>query len=304
MQETTPLVEPLSIDEAFLDLTGTERLHKQSAAKTLAKLVKRIEDEVGVTASIGLSHNKFLAKLASDLNKPRGFTVIGRAETLDVLGKLPVTKIWGVGKSFARKLKRDGIERIGQIQIMDEATLTKRYGELGGRLSRLSRGLDERRVRMTHKAKTLSSETTFNQNHSDYEVLRTQLWRQCERVSARAKKAGKVGFTITLKLKTADFRTRTRSVTLERPSQLADTLFLHADKLLKKEADGTPFRLLGVGFKGLADVGLGIGPDLLDFDRKQLGAAELAIDSVRAKFGEGAIRKGRGEYASRKALDS
>ncbi len=299
MEEVTPLVEPLSIDEAFLDMTGTERLHKQSAAETLARLVKRIEDEVGVTASIGLSHNKFLAKLASDLDKPRGFVVIGREETLDRLAPLKVTKIWGVGKAFARKLKRDGIERIGQIQSMDEALLFKKYGEMGGRLSRLSRGLDVRQVKTNRRAKTLSSETTFNQDHSDYEVLRARLWRQCERVSARAKKAGKVGQTITLKLKTADFRIRTRSITLDRPTQLADTLFLHSNKLLKKQADGTPYRLLGIGIKGLTDAG-SVGLDLLDADENRASAAESAIDSVRAKFGDDAIRKGRGAMAGRK----
>ncbi len=162
MLEMTPLVEPLSIDEAFLDLSGTERLHHAVPAYSLARFAKRVESELGITVSAGLSYCKFLAKIASDMEKPRGFSAIGKAEAVHYLASLPVSKIWGVGKAFEETLARDGITKIGQLQTMDETDLMRRYGAMGQRLARLSRGVDTRKVDPASDLKTVSAETTFN----------------------------------------------------------------------------------------------------------------------------------------------
>lgn len=293
MRETTPLVEPLSLDEAFLDLSGTERLHGCSPAETLARLVRRIEREIGITASVGLSYNKFLAKLASDLDKPRGFTVLGRAEAVSFLAPRPVGDIWGVGKALRSRLAADGITTIGQLQTMDEARLIARYGAIGRRLWRFARGRDDRRVEPHAPVKSVSSETTFDHDLADLGRLEAILWRHCERVAKRLKDRGLAGRAVTLKLKRADFRLRTRSRRLADPTQLADTLFRAAAPLLADEADGTAFRLLGVAAGDLADPRDADPPDLLDPDNRRRARVEHAIDAVRERFGDDAIAKGR-----------
>lgn len=294
MRDLTPLVEPVSIDEAFLDLSGTERLHHASAAISMSRLAKRIEDEIGITVSVGLSHNKFLAKIASDLDKPRGFAVIGRAETMSFLAEKPVSMIWGVGKALEMKLARDGVTRIAQLQRMEENDLMARFGSMGRRLFRLSRGLDDRGVEPAHEAKSISSETTFMRDISSAAELDRKLWPLCEKVAARAKAAGLAGSTIVLKLKTADFKTRTRNQTLPDPTQLAEVIYRIAAPMLAREATGTSFRLLGVGISQLADGDLADPNDLLDPAATRRAAAERAMDKLRAKFGDKSIVKGRG----------
>lgn len=294
MRDLTPLVEPVSIDEAFLDLSGTERLHHASAAISMSRLAKRIEDEIGITVSVGLSHNKFLAKIASDLDKPRGFAVIGRAETMSFLAEKPVSMIWGVGKALEMKLARDGVTRIAQLQRMEENDLMARFGSMGRRLFRLSRGLDDRGVEPVHEAKSISSETTFMRDISSAAELDRKLWPLCEKVAARAKAAGLAGSTIVLKLKTADFKTRTRNQTLPDPTQLAEVIYRIAAPMLAREATGTSFRLLGVGISQLADGDLADPNDLLDPAATRRAAAERAMDKLRAKFGDKSIVKGRG----------
>ncbi|MDP2123537.1 MAG: DNA polymerase IV [Parvibaculum sp.] len=294
MQELTPLVEPLSIDEAFLDLSGTERLHHGSPALSMARLVNRIEKEIGITVSVGLSHNKFLAKIASDLDKPRGFSVIGRAETHSFLAAKPVSLIWGVGKAFEAKLARDGITRISQLQRMEENELMARYGSMGSRLWRLARGLDVRTVEPSQGAKSISAETTFADDISDAAALDRILWPLCEKVSRRAKAAGLSGATVVLKLKTADFKTRTRNQTLHDPTQLADVIYRIAAPLLAKEAVGPAFRLLGVGISQLVPADLADPPDMLDPAATRRATAERAMDRLRARFGDKSIGKGRG----------
>jgi DNA polymerase IV len=300
MGEVTPLVQPLSLDEAFLDLTGTERLHHACAAQTLARLLKRIENEIGITASVGLSHNKFLAKLASDMDKPRGFSVIGRAETLDVLAPLPVSRIWGVGARLNAKLAGEGITHIGQLQIMDENEFMRRHGVMGRRLVRLARGEDERPVDAQAETKSISSEVTFDTDIADPDKLRAILWRQCERVSARAKTSGLAGRTVTLKLKTERFKTVTRSRSLSCATQLAARIFECGRELLDKEVDGRKFRLLGIGISGLTDAAAADAADLLDPSGGRKTAAERAMDAVRGKFGADAIGLGRGLGAKRR----
>lgn len=294
MRDLTPLVEPLSIDEAFLDLNGTEKLHHATPAISMARLQARIEKEIGITVSVGLSYCKFLAKIASDMDKPRGFSVIGEAEALTFLAGKPVSLIWGVGKAFEAKLAKDGLTRIAQLQRMEENDLMARYGVMGRRLWRLSRGLDDRDVSSNGIAKTISAEATFFDDISDADELRRKLWPLCERVAARAKSAGKSGKTIVLKLKTGDFKSRTRSLTLPDPTQLAEVIFRTSAPLLAKETDGTSFRLLGVGISQLSDGGYSDPPDMLDPTATRRADAERAMDKVRARFGSEAIIKGRG----------
>jgi DNA polymerase-4 len=293
MLDVSPLVEPLSIDEAFLDLSGTAALHKGSAAITLARLARRIESELGLTVSIGLSYNKFLAKIASDLDKPRGFAVIGRADAEAFLIDQPVRVIWGVGKALQGALQRDGITTIRELRRHDEAALMARYGAMGRRLYRFARGRDARHVDPSAPAKSISAETTFDDDISDADALRTEVWPLCEKVSARLKRAGLAGQSVTLKLKTRDFRLLTRTRRLGDPTCLAEVLYRAAVPLIEREADGRQFRLIGVGAGDLVDGALADPPDLVDPARERQAKVERAIDAVRAKLGNAAIRKGR-----------
>jgi len=294
MLETTPLVEPLSIDEAFLDLTGTAALHGGSPAATLARLATRIESEVGITISIGLSYNKFLAKIASDLDKPSGFAVIGQEEADAFLIDRPVSIIWGVGKALKRSLDRDGIRTIRDLRRHEENALLVRYGVIGRRLYRFARGQDVRTVEPNGAAKSISAETTFNQDIAEAEALTAQIWPLCEKVARRLKKAGLAGRGVTLKLKTGDFKLLTRSRRLPDPTCLAEVLYSTAKPLIEREADGRRFRLIGIGAADLVDGALADPPDLLNPGRDRQAKVEKAMDAVRAKLGDAAIRKGRG----------
>ncbi len=292
MQDLTPLVQPLSIDEAFLELKGTERLHHDNAARVLARFAQKVEKEIGITVSVGLSYCKFLAKVASDLQKPRGFSVIGEEEAVRFLAPRPVGNIWGVGKAFAETLARDGITTIGQLQTMEETDLIRRYGTMGQRLSRLSRGMDDRKVDPTEDMKSVSAETTFFEDLWREEDLVPILRRLSEKVSARMKKYEVSGHTVVLKLKTADFKTRTRNRRLEDPTQLADRIFRTGLSLLDKELDGTRFRLIGVGVSDLDDPDRADPPDLVDPAAGRRAAAEKAMDALRDKFGRNTVETG------------
>jgi DNA polymerase-4 len=292
MQELTPLVQPLSIDEAFLELGGPQRLHHDPPARTLAKFVKRVEKEIGISISVGLSYCKFLAKVASDLHKPRGFSVIGREEAISFLAPRPVTTIWGVGKAFAATLEADGIRTIGQLQTMEENDLMRRYGSMGQRLFRLSRGIDDRDVHLNDAAKSVSSETTFFDDISRYDDLVPILRNLSEKVSWRLKKHGIAGHTVVLKMKSADFRSRTRNRRLEDPTQLADKIFRTGLDLLERETDGTKFRLIGIGVTDLCDAARADPPDLIDRQSVRRAAAEAAMDKLRDKFGKKTVETG------------
>jgi DNA polymerase-4 len=289
MLALTPLVEPLSIDEAFLDLTGTERLHKMSAAKVLARFALQVERELGITVSIGLSANKFLAKIASDLDKPRGFAVLGEAEAAAFLAPKPVGFIYGVGRAGAARLAADGYRLIGDLQRADEAELVRRYGEEGARLWRLARGIDERRVDPGRETKSVSAETTFDADIGDFRPLERTLWALTEKVSARLKANALAGSTVTLKLKTADFRIRTRAQSLGAPTQLAARIFEAGRELLRHEVGATRYRLIGIGVSNLRDAE---GDDFADLIDRRPAAAEQAVDRLRSKFGRGAVIKG------------
>lgn len=293
METLTPLVQPLSIDEAFMDLSGTARVHGMPPAKALSRLQAAIEREIGVTVSIGLSHNKFLAKIASDLDKPRGFAVIGKAETKDFLARQPIALIWGVGAAMSARLAKDGLTTIGQLQKMDPAVLAKRYGELGLRLARLSHGDDNRPVTPHQEMKTVSSETTFNEDIRDAKKLEDILWSLSEKVSARMKRKGIEGRVVTLKLKSDDFRIITRRATLERASNLARTAFEAVRPLLREAAPGRAWRLIGVGYSDLIPEDGAPQAELFERREEKWAAQEHAIDAIREKFGAGAIVAGR-----------
>ncbi|MFN3972875.1 MAG: DNA polymerase IV [Gemmobacter sp.] len=294
MEALTPAIEPLSLDEAFLDMTGTARLHGASPAVMLAGLVQRIEAQVGVTASVGLSHNKFLAKMASDIDKPRGFSVVGRAETADFLAPRPVRAIWGVGVAGQAALEAAGIRSIADLRRWDRADLTARFGSTGERLYHLARGEDHRRVTRDEPMRSISSETTFDTDTADADLLTGHLWRLAERVSDRAKAKGLAGRTVTLKMKRADFRQVTRRVTLAAATQSADRIWRTAQGLFDAAGDVGPFRLVGVGLSDLCPAAQGDAtPDLLDPGARMRAEAERAADAIRARFGQGAIIKGR-----------
>ena len=292
MMDMTPLVQPISIDEAFLELGGTERLHHDPPARVLARFAKRVENEVGITVSVGLSYCKFLAKIASDMQKPRGFSVIGQKEAVEFLSTKPVSLIWGVGKAFTETLNRDGIKTIGQLQTMEETDLMRRYGVIGQRLFRLARGIDDRAVHLNDGAKSVSAETTFFDDISQYDDLVVHLRRLSEKVAWRLKKSQTAGQTVVLKLKTAEFKSRTRNKRLDSPTQLADRLFRTGLSLLEKETDGTRFRLLGIGVSDLSDPTLADPPDLVDRNATRRAAAETAMDKLREKFGKGTVETG------------
>jgi DNA polymerase-4 len=294
MDALTPVVEPLSLDEAFLDLSGTARLHKAPPAVLLARLLKRMEEEIGLTGSVGLSHNKFLAKIASDLDKPRGFSVIGKADTAAFLKGKPVRMIWGVGAASQAQLDAAGIRSFDDLARWDRKDLIHRFGQIGDRLWHLARGEDFRRVNPAEPMKSISAETTFDEDISDRDLLDGHLWRLSERVTDRAKAKDLAGRTVTLKLKRADFTTITRRHTLREPTQMADRLYREAADLLAHVAGREAYRLIGVG---LSDIGPASGadltPDLLDPDARRRTEAERAADRIRAKFGHDAIVKGR-----------
>ncbi len=293
MAELTPLIEPLSLDEAFLDLSGTERLLGAPPALSLARLQARIERELGITASVGLSHCKFLAKLASDLDKPRGFSVIGRAETEAFLAPRPVRTIWGVGEALAARLEADGIHRIADLRRHSAEELMRRHGRLGRRLHDLARGLDDRRVEPDQAPKSISSETTFDEDLSDPDRLTGHLWRLAVRTSDRAKARSLAGATVTLKLKTAGFRALTRQERLAEPSNLADTLYALGETMLARMLPEAPFRLIGIGLSDLTEAREPGAPGLFDQQAAARRRAEAAADAIRARFGTDAIVRGR-----------
>jgi len=294
MDRLTPIVEPLSLDEAFLDLRGTQRLHHAPPVLMLARFAQQVEAEIGVSISVGLSHNKFLAKIASDLDKPRGMALIGKLETESLLATLPISKIWGVGPVTQAQLERDGIRKIADILRYDEADLAKKYGAIGLRLYALARGRDSRRVSARETVKSISNETTFFEDTSDAALLDGHIWRLALQVSDRAKARNYDGMTVNLKLKTAGFQSVSRRRTLRGPTNLADDIYRIAAELLQPCLIQGPFRLIGVGISDLGAVGRqATTADLLDPDAPKRHAAEAASDKIREKFGKDAIKKGR-----------
>ncbi len=293
MQTLTPLVEPVSIDEAYLDLSGTEALHHAPPAIILMKLQQQVEAELGLTISVGLASNKFLAKTASEADKPRGFFALSIDEAPAYLADKSVRIIGGVGAQFEKKLNGDGIRTVADIQKIDVKTLIRRYGETGLWLHNCAFGRHERKVDPAGERKSVSSETTFNEDISDPKLLEDILWRLSQRTADRAKHSAVEGRVVTLKLKTHDFKSFTRRVSLNEPTQLAQTIFRAAKPMLSREALGKRYRLLGVGISELVDA----KADALDLaDPKSLkrAKAERASDKARERFGDDAVMTGRG----------
>ncbi|MEL7546044.1 MAG: DNA polymerase IV [Pseudomonadota bacterium] len=290
----TPLVQMVSIDEAFLDLSGTERVHGVPPAVALNRLARDIEANLGLTISIGLSENKSLAKTASELDKPRGFAALSAAEAPEFLAPRPIHFLHGVGKQLARKLERDGLSTIADLQRFSQRELILRYGETGQWLHERAFGRDNRPVRADTERKSVSAERTFDVDLADQATLEDRLWEVCDETARRSKRHGVEGATITLKLKTQQFKTLTRSTTLTTPTQLAQTLFRATQPLLAKEVGtGQAYRLIGVGLSHLSPA-KGDAPDLIDPSVEKRAKAERASDLARDRFGDAAVTTGRG----------
>jgi len=303
MRELTPAVEPLSIDEAFMDLSGTERIHGCAPSQSLIKLQNDVLKEVGVTVSVGLSYNKFLAKTASDLDKPNGFAVLGRADAMEFLADKPVGFIYGVGPAFARSLAKEGLNTIADVRRWSDKIMAVRFGDMGLHLARLARAEDNRPVKRVSLRKSVSAETTFNKDISDLDALKDKLWQVCLKTADRSKAKNLAGTVVTLKLKTKDFETITRRRTLPQPVQLADVIFRTCEVMLEKEvgkySGGRKYRLIGAGISGLT-APVGDSGDLLDPSAVRRGLAERASDIAREKFGKDAVMTGRGFKAKGK----
>jgi len=294
MQDLTPDIEPLSLDEAFIDMTGTTKLHGAPPAVMLAKLINRMQDELGLTGSIGLSHNKFLAKVASDLEKPRGYSVIGVAETAEFLQNKPISLIWGVGSVSQDALDKAGIRVFKDLLRWDRRDLSVRFGSLGDRLWHLARGQDRRRVTANAAIKSISNETTFSEDTSNPDILDGHIWRLAEKVSDRAKARDLAGGVVTLKLKRADHSLLSRRLSLREPTQIADRIYRTARNLFDQTSHAGSYRLIGVGISNLvSETNSHLTGDLLDPNERNRAKAERATDEIRAKFGSGSIVKGR-----------
>ncbi len=298
MERLTPLVQPLSIDEAVLDLSGTEALHQAPPAVMLARLARQVEAEVRVTVSVGLAPNRMLAKMAAERGKPRGFSVIGCEDAARVLAPMPVSALPGVGPKAAARLAAKGFATLGQLAALDIPAACRALGEEGAALAAMARGEDERPVDPSREAKSVSAETTFSDDLSSLPDLEAALWPLAEKLSARLKAKGLAAAGVTLKLKTASFQLRTRHARLPGPTQLADTLFAAARTLLAREATGVRFRLIGIGADPLADGADADRGDLADPAAPRRKAVDQAMDRLKEKFGAGVIGKGRG-FSSR-----
>src|SRR6476469_4614580 len=258
-------------------------------AKVLARFAREVERNIGITVSVGLSCNKFLAKIASDMDKPRGFAVLDQEQARAMLADKPVGFIYGVGPATQERLIQRGFRTIADLQRADETELMKQFASEGRRLWRLARGIDDRSVVPDRGAKTISSETTFENDIRDFATLEKLLWKLSEKVSARLKTGELAGSTITLKLKTADFRQRTRSQSIAAPTQLAAKIFAISREMLVKEIDGTAFRLMGTGVSALRPGSQADDSDMLD---RRSAHAERAMDDLRKKFGNAAVIRG------------
>jgi DNA polymerase IV len=287
----TPLIQPLSLDEAWIDLAGCERLNGAPAAVVLARLQAEIEREIGITVSVGLAANKFLAKIASDLDKPRGFSVIGAGEAKAFLAPKPVSILPGVGPAFAKAMEQAGFRTVGDLAKAEPRDLAQRWNAYGLRLSQLAQGLDNRQVNPSEVRKTISAENTFFDDLTEIEALEDELWPLCERVAHTARAAGVAGRVVTLKLKTKDFRLITRRRTLAIPTQTSRTLFTVARELLAIEARGAPYRLIGAGLSDFVDAADGL--DLFAEEERRERRGEAAVDALRERFGKGAVMTGR-----------
>jgi DNA polymerase-4 len=287
----TPLVQNLSLDEAWVDLSGTERLNGGPPALQLIRAQREIEAETGLTVSIGLATNKFLAKVASEMDKPRGFSVIGAEEAPALLAPRPVNILPGVGPQFAKTLASDGFRTVGDLARADPKDLARRYGEYGLKLSQLAQGRGSTAVDPDSERKGMSKETTLETDVADFAELETELWPLCESLAAKARRDGIAARVVVLKLKTSDFKLLTRRRTLPVPTQTARVLFNEGRDLLRRETDGRRYRLIGIGMAELVEAGA--STELFATDESRALKTETAMDKLRAKFGNAAVVSGR-----------
>ncbi len=293
MAGLTPLVQPLSIDEAVLDLSGTAALHGAPPAVMLARLALRIEREVGVTVSVGLAANRLMGKIAAGRDKPRGFCVIGD-EAAAVLAPESVRLLPGVGPALERRLLARGITKLGHLQALDDREARRMFGDDGPSLCARARGIDHRRVDPERETKSVSAETTFSHDLMSVADMEKPLWALSEKLARRLREGELSAGGVVLKLKTTGFANRTRAQRLPAPTCLPDRLFAAARTLLAREADGTAFRLIGIGASPLCPLADADLPDLANPDGLRAVQTQAAIDALRARFGAGAIGRGRG----------
>jgi DNA polymerase-4 len=286
LSEYSPLLEPISVDEAFLDVTGSERL-LGPAFEVAGTIKARLRGEVGLAASAGVAPNKFLAKLASDLRKPDGLVEVKPGEEVDFLRDLPIERLWGVGRVTARDLGAMGIETIGQLARVRVGLLVKRFGKWGTLLHELARGRDDRPVEPFAAPKSIGAEETFAQDTRDLEELRRTLLAQAERVARELRAEGYAGRTITLKLRFADFQTITRSLTGE-GTQDGLEIFRRAFGLLGRVERRRPVRLIGVSVAGLIRGGPG-QLSLFSAAAARRERVARAADRLASRFGDRAL---------------
>ena len=287
--QLTPLVQTLSLDEAWIDLAGTERLNGGPPAFQLIRLQQQIETETGLTVSIGLAPNRFLAKVASELDKPCGFSVLG-SEAAAVLAPRPVGILPGVGPVFRKTLQSDGYATVGDLASADVRDLVRRYGETGLRLHELAHGRDARAVNPGHERKGMSAETTFNEDLISAEDLEAELWPLCEKLASKARRDGVASRVLVLKLRRTDFKIVTRRISLPEPVQTARALFAAGRALMAPEL-GRPYRLIGIGMGEVVDAVASHA--LFETAETRTLKTETAIDRLRAKFGAKAVVAGR-----------
>ena len=292
LESFTPIVQPLSIDEAFLDVTGSERLHGD--AVTIArKLKQRVRDELCLTASVGVAPNKFLAKLASDLEKPDGLTII-RAEDVDrVLPPLPVTRIWGIGPKTAKRLEERCIRTIGDLRNATDETLSRLLGEDVERIRNLIHGRDERLVVTDSDARQISQEQTFGVNVADPEAVRGELLGQVEHVARRLRKHHLRAGGVTLKIRYGDFQTITRSRALSEPTDRTDVLWAASRDVFNEWAEKSfqPVRLIGMAARSLVGLG-GQMPLFADASAEKHQRLDRVVDKIVDRFGSSSVRRG------------
>lgn len=289
----TPVVEPLSLDEAFLDVRGCEGLF--GSPQVIAKLIKeRIQAETNLIASVGVAPNKFLAKIASDLSKPNGLLIIPGDQVRTFLDPLAVGRLWGVGAKCEARLRALGWTTVGQLAALSEKTLRDHLGDLGGHLWRLAQGEDDRQVLPEREARSISTETTFEHDINDRAVLRTWLLELVDQLAGRLRHHGYRAKSIDVKIRSADFRTRTRSVSLSEPTHVTDLLWRVIGDCFERSLtrDMLPVRLLGVGASKLTRQGETQGSLFDEVDNERREALDQAVDAIRGQFGATAIRRG------------
>ena len=290
----TPLVEPLSIDEAFLDVTGSLRLFGQP--ESIAEKIKRcVLEETGLTVSAGVAPNKFVAKIASDMDKPDGLTIVPSDRVREFLDPLPIEKMWGVGKATREALMRLKVRTFKDLRQMPVKVLEKKFGKYGLKMHQLSMGIDEREVVADHEVKSISHEETFSQDIQDIDAGKKEILRLSNKVAHRARKMQAAGRTITLKVKYSDFRQITRAETLSSPTDDGFEIYSTACRLLRKTAVGMrPVRLLGISLSQLSFHGAESQFSLFERDEqfKKRKSLNMALDSLYEKHGENSVRPG------------